>query len=176
MSFAIDLDAARREVQYPHGIPVLLHGEQFNFPAEIPADCLDPLFSDDLDLMGVLRDIVNAEDGSTTAGEIVEVIFRRPQLPARFYAAVKDIYKELLGEETFTEFKAVRPSIGDYVRLTKALVTVYGVDLGKLFRSGSSSASDSATSSPTSPASTTDSTPEAPGSAPVSPGSSGSGD
>ncbi|MGA5411559.1 hypothetical protein ACPCSC_30430 [Streptomyces lavendulocolor] len=175
MTFAIDLDAERREVQFPHGIPVKLNGEQFMFPPEIPADCLDPLFSDELDLMGVLRDIVNAESGTTTSGEIIELIFRRPQLPGRFYQAIKDIYKELLGEEPYVEFKAARPSIPDYVRLTKALVAVYGVDLGKLFRSDSSSASDSATSSPTSPA-TTDSMPEASGSGQDSPGSSDSGD
>ncbi|MFI5859238.1 hypothetical protein [Streptomyces parvulus] len=174
MSFVIDLDAERREVQYPNGIPVRLRGEQFIFPAEIPADCLDPLFSDELDLMGILRDIVNAESGTTTTGEIVELIFRRPQLPARFYEAVKEIYKELLGEDTYKDFKAVRPSIPDYVRLTKALGQVYGVDLGKLFRSGTSSASASATSSPTSPDSTTDSTPEASGSAQDSPASSDS--
>lgn len=164
MSFVIDLDAERREVQYPHGIPVLLRGEQFLFPAEIPADCLDPLFSTELDLMGVLADIVNAEDGSTTTGELVEVIFRRPKLPAAFYGALKDIYRALLGEANFDEFTAVRPSVGDYVRLTKALVSVYGVDLGKLFKSDGSSESDGQTSSPTSTA-TTSSTPEASGAA-----------
>lgn len=173
MTFAIDLDAERREVQYPSGIPVKLRGEQFLFPAEIPADCLDPLFSEELDLMGVLRDIVNAEDGTTTTGEIIDVIFKRPQLLGRSYGAVKDIYKALLGEAVYKEFTAVRPSIGDYVRLTKALVAVYGVDLGKLFRSDDSSANAGATSSPTSPASTT-STPGVSGSDPASPGSSDS--
>ncbi|MGC4950896.1 hypothetical protein ACLQ2N_32490 [Streptomyces sp. DT224] len=173
MSYAIDLDAERREVQYPHGIPVKLRGEQFLFPAEVPADCLDPLFSDELDLMGVMRDIFNAE-GDTTTDEVVTLIFRRPQLPSRFYAAVKDIYKSLLGAEAYESFTAIRPSIGDYVRLTKALAKVYGVDLGKLFGSGTSSANASATSSPTSPASTTDSMPGASGSDQDSPASSDS--
>ncbi|MBV1940770.1 hypothetical protein KUF83_30005 [Streptomyces sp. BV286] len=175
MSIVIDLDAQRREVQYPHGIPVKIHGEEFLFPAEIPAACLDPLFSDELDLMGVLGDIVNADaNDTTTTGEIVEMIFRRPQLPARFYGAVMGIYKELLGEATYQDFKTVRPSIGDYVRLSQALISVYGVDLGKLFRSADSSENDGATSSPTSPASTADSTPEASGSDQASPGSSAS--
>ncbi|MEU6632817.1 hypothetical protein ABZ905_31725 [Streptomyces parvus] len=173
MTFVIDLDAERREVQYPNGIPVLLHGEQFNFPAEIPADCLDPLFSKELDLMGVLADIVASEDGSTTTGEVVEMLFRRPRLPAQFYFAVKNIYKELLGEDTYREFQSVRPSIGDYVRLTKGLIAVYGVDLGKLFRSADSSENGGETSSPTS-ADTTSSTPEDSGSAQDSPGSSAS--
>ncbi|WP_404949138.1 hypothetical protein HFP70_35740 [Streptomyces sp. ARC14] len=175
MSFVIDLDAERREVQYPHGITVLLNGEQFLFPAEIPADCLDPLFSPELDLMGVLADIVNAEDGSTTTGELVEVIFRRPKLPAAFYGALKDIYKGLLGEEGFTEFTEVRPSIGDYVRLTKALASVYGVDLGKLFKSDDSSESGGEMSKQTSLA-TTSSTPAESGSAQDNPASSASAD
>ncbi|MEU0857418.1 hypothetical protein ABZ352_18540 [Streptomyces griseofuscus] len=173
MSFAIDLDAQRREVQYPNGITVLLGGEQFVFPPEIPADCLDPLFSDELDLMGVLHDIVNADDGSTSTGEVIDLLFRRPQLPARFYDAIKGVYRELLGEAAYRDFKAVRPSIGDYVRLTKALVAVYGVDLGKLFRSADSSATDGATSSPTSP-DTTSSTPAESGSGQDSTASSAS--
>ncbi|MEU7228936.1 hypothetical protein [Streptomyces chrestomyceticus] len=175
MSYAINLDAQRREVQYPDGIPVLLKGEQFLFPSEVPADCLDPLFSDELDLMGVLHDIVNTENGTTTTSEMIEVIFRRPKLPGAFYGAVKDIYKELLGEAAFQDFKAVRPSIPDYVRLTKALIAVYGVDLGKLFRSADSSETDGPMSSPTSPASTS-STPEESGSAQDSPASSASAD
>ncbi|MFF0754413.1 hypothetical protein [Streptomyces sp. NPDC004267] len=173
MTFVIDLDAERREVQYPNGIPVKLNGEQFLFPAEIPADCLDPLFSDELDLMGLLSDVINAESSTTTAGEIVDLLFRRPKLPALFYKAIKDIYRALLGQETYEEFTAIRPSIPDYVRLTKALIAVYGVDLGKLFGSGSSFGSDSRTSSPTSP-DTTGSTPEASGSAPGSVDSSDS--
>lgn len=174
MTFVIDLDAERREVQYPNGIPVLLHGEQFLFPPEIPADCLDPLFSAELDLMGVLRDVLNAE-GITTTGEVIELLFRRPQLPARFYSAIKDIYKELLGEDAYKEFTKTRPYIGDYVRLTKALAAVYGVDLGKLFKSADSSESDGQTSNPTSPA-TTSSTPEESGSAPDDRASSDSAD
>ncbi|MER7759474.1 hypothetical protein [Streptomyces sp. NPDC097619] len=162
MSFAIDLDAERREVQHPNGIPVLLRGRQFLFPPEVPVDALDPLFSPELDLMGVLGDIVTVE-GTTTTGEIIELLFRRPSLPMRFVGAVKEIYRVLLGPEAFEEFTAARPSIGDYVRLTKGLVTLYGVDLGKLFGPAGSSASAGPTSNPTSPGST-DSTPEASGS------------
>ncbi len=172
MSFAIDLDAERREVQYPNGIPVRLRGEQFIFPAEVPADALDPLLSGELDLVGLLSDLVNTS-GSTMTGEVIDLLFKRPSLPGAFLSAVKDIYRILLGDEAFAEFAAVRPSIGDYVRLTKGLVAVYGVDLGKLFGSADSSESDGEMSSPTSTGSTT-STPAESGSGPDSQASSGS--
>ncbi|WP_330335709.1 hypothetical protein OHS33_38675 (plasmid) [Streptomyces sp. NBC_00536] len=172
MSFVIDLDAERREVQHPHGITVLLKGQQFLFPAEVPADALDPLLSDELDLVGLLSDIVGTK-GATVSGEVIELLFKRPKLPRQFLTAVKDIYRILLGDEGFADFVVVRPSIGDYVRLTKALITVYGVDLGNLFGSGDSSESDGETSSPTS-AGSTDSTPGASGSGQDSPDSSAS--
>ncbi|MFD4933425.1 hypothetical protein [Streptomyces virginiae] len=172
MSFAIDLDAERREVRYPNGIPVRLKGEQFLFPAEVPADALDPLLSEDLDLVGLLSDIVGTK-GATVSGEVIELLFKRPKLPRQFLTTVKDIYRILLGNEAFAEFARVRPSIGDYVRLTKALVTLYGVDLGNLFGSGDSSENDGETSSPTS-AGSTSSTPEASGSGQDSPDSSAS--
>ncbi|MFZ3557217.1 hypothetical protein [Streptomyces sp. BH055] len=175
MSFVIDLDAERREVQYPNGIPVLFGGEQFIFPSELPAEALDPLLSDELDLTGLLMEIVESADGDGDAGyrEIVNALFRRPKLPRRFLGAVRDVYAILLGGEQYTAFVERRPSIGDYVRLTTGLAKVYGVELGKLWRSADSSETDGATSSPTSPA-TTSSTPDASGSAPESPASSGS--
>lgn len=174
MSFVIDLDAERREVQYPHGIPVLFCDEQYLFPAELPADALDPLLSDDLDLVGLLADLMRTDSGSAV-GEVIELLFKRPRLPAQFLAAVRETYAILLGEEQHARFTAARPFISDYIRLTTALIRVYGVDLGKLFGSADSSSSDGATSSPTSPAST-DSTPEASGSDLDNPDSSGSAD
>jgi hypothetical protein len=162
MSYAIDLDAQRREVQYPDGIPVLLNKCDLLFPSEIPADALDPLLSEELDLVGLLRDIADTSS-TTAAGELIELLFRRPKLPAQFLKAVKDTYKALLGEDGYKDFTKARPSIGDYVRLSQALIKVYGVDLGKLFGSAGSSKSDGEMSSPTS-AGTTDSTPEASGS------------
>ncbi|OEJ21117.1 hypothetical protein [Streptomyces subrutilus] len=170
-SFVIDLDAERREVRYPNGIPVKIGGEQFIFPAEVPAEALDPLLSDDLDLVGFFGDLVTSTGGGTVS-EITVMLFRRPKLPRQFYAAVKDVYRVLLGEEQYKDFLAQRPSIPDYVRLTTALAKVYGVELGKLFASDSSSETDSETSSPTSPASTTASTPEESGAVPESPASS----
>ncbi|GAA2439880.1 hypothetical protein [Streptomyces glaucus] len=173
MSFVIDLDAERREVQYPNGIPVRLGGEQFIFPAELPAAALDPILSDELDLVGLLADVINSADGDTGVWDVVNALFRRPSLPRKFLAAVRETYAILLGDQ-HEEFLQQKPSVPDYVRLTTGLAKVYGVALGKLFRSGDSSANDSQTSSPTSPGTTTDSTPEASGSAPGSPDSSDS--
>ncbi|MEU2968955.1 hypothetical protein ABZ687_28760 [Streptomyces ardesiacus] len=173
MSFVIDLDAERREVQYPNGIPVRLSGEQFIFPAELPAEVLDPILSDELDLVGLLGDVIESAEGDAGVKEVVNALFRRPSLPRKFLAAVRQSYEILLGDQ-YKDFLAARPSIGDYVRLTTGLSKVYGVELGKLFRSADSSENASETSSQTSPASTTDSTPEASGSAPDSPDSSDS--
>ncbi|WP_329317382.1 hypothetical protein OG723_44195 (plasmid) [Streptomyces sp. NBC_01278] len=172
MSYVIDLDAERREVRYPDGIPVKFGGEQFIFPAEIPAEALDPLLSDDLDLVGFFGDLVTSSGGGTVS-EITEMLFRRPSLPRQFYAAVKDVYRVLLDEQ-YADFLAKRPSIPDYVRLTTGLAKVYGVELGKLFTSDSSSETVSGTSSPTSPGST-GSTPVESGVAPESLDSSASG-
>ncbi|MGW2550126.1 hypothetical protein [Streptomyces sp. NPDC001635] len=163
MSFVIDLDAERREVQYPNGIPVRFGGEQFMFPAELPADALDPILSEDLDLVGLLGEVLESSEGEAGIKEIVNALFRRPSLPLKFLEAVRQTYAILLSDQT-EDFLKQRPSIGDYVRLTIGLTKVYGVELGKLFRSDDSSANDSQTSNPTSPAST-ESTPDASGSA-----------
>ncbi|MFE1270631.1 hypothetical protein [Streptomyces sp. NPDC058758] len=172
-SYAIDLEAQRREVQYPNGIPVNFSKKlDLLFPAELPADALDPLLSAELDLVGLLADIMRTDSG-TAVGEVIEVLFKRPRLPKQFLAAIRETYALLLDEDQYEQFIAARPSIGDYVRLSTALIRVYGVDLGKLFGSAGSSAPDGATSSPTS-SGTTDSTPGASGFAQDSPASSDS--
>jgi hypothetical protein len=172
MSFVIDLDAERREVQYPDGIPVKFGGDQFILPAELPAEALDPILSDELDLVGLLGDVIESADGDAGVTEVVTALFRRPSLPRKFLAAVRETYAILLGEQ-YEGFLKQRPSIGDYVRLTTGLTEVYGVELGKLFRSVGSSENAGATSNPTSP-DTTGSTPDASGSDQDSPDSSDS--
>lgn len=170
MSFVIDLDAERREVRYPDGIPVKFRGEQFMFPAELPAEALDPILSDELDLVGLLGDVINSTDGDAGIKEVVNALFRRPSLPRKFLEAIRATYAVLL-EDQNEDFLQRKPSVPDYVRLTTGLARVYGVELGKLFRSADSSEIDGVTSSPTSPAST-ESTPDASGSVPDSPASS----
>ncbi|GHF33709.1 hypothetical protein GCM10010218_13510 [Streptomyces mashuensis] len=171
MSFVIDLDAAeRREVRYPHGIPVKFREEQFIYPAELPAKTLDPLLSDDLDLVGLLRDVVEASE-NPTASVVIDLIFKRPHLPRRFVEAIYEVHRILLGKEEYKRFEELGPSLPTYVRLTMGLVKVYGVDLGKSFGLVGSSESAGETSSPTS-ADSTGSTPEASGDSPESPASS----
>lgn len=169
-SYVIDLDAERREIQHPDGIPVKFHGEQFIFPAELPAAALDPILSDELDLVGLLGDVINSSDGDAGIKEVVNALFRRPALPRKFLEAIRKTYAVLL-EGQNEDFLARKPSVPDYVRLTIALARVYGVELGKHFQSVDSSETDSQTSSPTS-ADSTESTPDASGFVPDSPGSS----
>ncbi|MFD7763556.1 hypothetical protein [Streptomyces microflavus] len=166
MQYEVDLDADRRELQYPDGINVRLRDHGFRFPAELPAEALDPLFSDDLDLVGLLADLAQTSKGSAV-GDGIELLFRRPNLPKKFFEAVKQTYQVLLGEEAYERFLSVKPSISEYVRLTKALASLYGVELGKSFGLAGSFATGSAeaTSKPTSP-DTTSSTPEESGSDP----------
>lgn len=173
-SFAIDLDAPRREIQYPDGIPVKFRGEQFIFPSELPADALDPILAEKLGLVALLGEVIESADGDAGIAEVVTALFRRPTLPLQLLEAVRETYKILL-EDQHEDFKKRRPSFPDYVRLTIGLTKVYGVELGKLFRSAGSSASDSQTSSPTSPAST-ESTPDGSGFVPDNPDSSDSAD
>ncbi|MFB6700166.1 hypothetical protein [Streptomyces rubiginosohelvolus] len=173
-SYAIDITAARREVQYPNGIITKIGKDSaVTFPAELPLEALDPILSEELDLVGLIGDIVQAEgpEGLETS-KVVAAIFRRPALPRKFLAAVRETYAILLGDE-FEDFQKVKPSIGDYVRLTTALTKVYGLELGKLLRSAASSESDSPTSSQTSPDST-ESTRDESGSALDTPNSSDS--
>ncbi|WP_328333325.1 hypothetical protein [Streptomyces sp. NBC_00455] len=171
MSFVIDLDAAeRREVQYPHGIPVKYREEQFIYPAELPAKALDPLLSGTLDLVGLLRDVIEASE-NPTASVVIDLVFKRPNLPRQFVDAIYEVHRILLGKEEYQRFEDLGPSLPAYVRLTMGLIKVYGVDLGKLFGLGGSSESDGETSSPTS-ADSTDSTPEESGDSQESPASS----
>lgn len=171
MSFVIDLDAAeRREVRHPHGIPVKYRNEQFLYPAELPAKTLDPLLSDELDLVGLLRDVFNASE-NPTAAVVVDLLFKRPRLPRQFIHAIYEVHRTLLGKEEYARFEDLNPSVPAYIRLTVGLIKVYGLDLGKSFGLLGSSETAGETSSPTSPASTA-STPEEPGSNPENPASS----
>ncbi|MGW1275486.1 hypothetical protein ACWD4V_00820 [Streptomyces tsukubensis] len=170
MSFVIDLDAPAREARYPHGIPVQLRGEQFIYPAELPAETLDPLLCDELDLVGLLRDVVDASE-NPTAATVIDLLFKRPLLPRRFVTAIYEVHRILLGDEEYARFRSLRPSLPAYVRLTSGLIKVYGVELGKSFGLDSSSESGGPTSKQTS-AGSTDSTPAESGADRESPASS----
>ncbi|MEW1700112.1 hypothetical protein ACIQCR_17140 [Streptomyces sp. NPDC093249] len=172
MSIVINLDEpAAREVQYPHGIPTQLGGEMFIYPAELPAKAISPLLADELDLVGLVRDVFNASE-NPSAGTIVDLLFKRSRLPRQFVDAIYEVHRILLGKEEYARFEALSPSVLAYVRVTLDLAKVYGVDLGKAFGLVASFGSGGQTSSPTS-AGTTASTPAESGVPPESPASSG---
>lgn len=167
----IDLDAAKREARYPDGIPVALGGQTFTLPAELPVATFDPLLSDELDLVGVVSKVL-ADEASTKSviDQVIDVLTDRPDLPTAVLAAIHGCFRILFGPEQYETFAAQRPSVQDYVRLVKALVSLYGVNLGEAFASAGSSESDGQTPKPTSQ-STTDSTPEVSGDSQDSPAS-----
>ncbi|MFE6185459.1 hypothetical protein ACFQ6U_13640 [Streptomyces sp. NPDC056465] len=182
-TFVLDLDASRREVAHPHGIAVKLRGLQHIFPAELPADALDPILSDDLGLVELLGEVLQSSSGDLDTNEVLAALFRRPSLPRKFLAAIKETYGILLDAEydtvdnqkvlrdgPFKDFLESKPSFPDYVRLTMGLARVYGVEMGKLFSFADSSESGSQTSNPISPA-TTESTHDVPGFVPDNPDS-----
>lgn len=154
-----DLDAARREIAYPDGIKVPFKGEEFILPAELPADVFDPFLSEDFGLTTILAAIY-AEDGEESlVDRILGVLFERPTLPATTINAVYEAIGNVFGEEQWPRFRALRPSIKDYVRLVRGLLDLYGTSLGEAFASAGSSENAGSTSKPTSPTTTPDSTP-----------------
>lgn len=159
----IDLDAGRRELAHPDGIPVVLGGETFTLPAEFPVDVLDPFLDEKFDLAGLIREAVRKsknEDGTTKPVSVivVDTLFDRPSLPVELIQTIYAAFEQLFGAEDYARFKAQRPSIGDYQRLTSGLFSLYGVSLGEAFASPDSSESDGATQKETS-AGSTESTP-----------------
>jgi hypothetical protein len=168
----IDLNAAKREAEYPDGIPVALGDREFVLPGELPVDVLDPIL--DLDLATLFKQVLDSmDDDEKDLGQIVvDVLLNRPALPKELVQAIKDVYEVLFGDQ-HDDFLDQRPSIPDYVRLTQALLPLYGVGLGEALGSDESSESDGQTSSPTS-SSTTDSTPAASGKGRKQKGSSAS--
>jgi hypothetical protein len=172
-SNVIDLDqqAGRREATEPEGIPVKFRGQTFLLPSELPVDAFDPLLDDDLGLLDIVRDIAGSEKGIT--GSLLDVLLT-PGTIKRARKAVEAVFEQLFGPDQYAAFRALRPSIPDYIRIVQGLRRLYGVSLGEAFASLTSSESSGATPKQTSPDSTS-STPAASGAAPDSaPGSSAS--
>lgn len=167
----IDLDAARREAGSPDGIPLTLRDEEFLLPAELPEACLDPLLDERLGLFEAIKQAVeNDQGGGSVGADVVNLLTARPDLPREVLSAIRGVFALLFGPDEFSRFQSLRPSLPDYLRMIKALTSLYGVSLGEAWRSLASSESDGATSKPTS-SSTTTSTPEASSAGPTSPAS-----
>jgi hypothetical protein len=155
----IDLDAHRRESAYPDGIPVVLGGEQFMLPAQLPLEVFDPFLAEDLGLVEILRDFFKNSDDSDTSA-IFDALIDHPGLPKQIIAAIKEALAVLFGAVAFERFEnsTARPGVGDYLFLARSLFGAYGVTLGEALASPDSSESTGATPSPTSPGTTPEST------------------
>jgi hypothetical protein len=181
VSYEFDMDAARREAQVPKGIKVTLAKQVYWLAPELPEAVFDALLDNELDLLGLVRDIVAAEDRDSDSGmdAYVDVLLSRASLPAGLVKAIHTSLGELFGDEQYTKFRAgtgkvgSKPSVADLLRLVFNLLPMYGVSLGEALRSLYSSADDTATSKPTLPGKA--STPAMPSAAPETPASSESG-
>lgn len=167
-NIAIDLDAGRREQEYPDTLPVTFRGETFDLPAEFPLDVLDPFLAEDFNLAGLIREVMaeaRKEDGTTKpiSEVVIDTLFNRPALPIEVIQAIFAAFELLFGAENYARFKALRPSLVDYGRLTRGLFSAYGVSLGEAFASPASSETAGTTPNQTSPGSTPDSTPDGSG-------------
>lgn len=163
MPTVIEIDAPRREAK-EEGFTIRFRGEDYLLPVELPADALAPFLARELDLVGVMKAIIGARaDADETGEEVVNALLTRPNLPNGLVEAVRAsleclftaVDKPAKGKPTqWNRFLAGHPSIPEYGRLVKGLVTTYGVGLGDLFASLGLSSSGGATSKPTSPGST----------------------
>lgn len=168
MDFKIDLDAARRERQQPEGLPLVIGGQEFNLPAELPLDVFDPFLDETFDLAGLIREGIEkatstGEDGKERGieGAVIDILFLRPDLPLDIINRVYRAFEVLFGAEQYKAFKSHRPSLVDYATLFRLLFKAYGVGLGEAFASLASSGDAGEPQQPTSSAST-ESTSETP--------------
>lgn len=175
MARTLDLDAAVREATDGDGIRMPYRGQEFILPAELPLDVFDPFLTDDFDLVGLVRDFLDADRRAKAEGRVadigeivVEILFNRPSLPVQvlgaFYDALRAIFNTR-GEDgtvvdNFARFQALKPGVTSYALLVRMLLQAYGVGLGEAFTSPGTSTTAGATSKPTSPGSTPGSTPE----------------
>jgi hypothetical protein len=149
----IDLDAARRERECPSGLKVVLGGEDFTLPAELPLDVVDILISPRLGLMAVVQTALL--DGSSTRNVVDAVMARFESVTAleETKGALTGMVTGLFGDQ-WDRFAALRPTVQDMAVLVQGLLSKYGVGLGELFASLVSSPSGGGTSSTTSSTST----------------------
>ena len=162
----LDLDAARRENAHPEGIVVVLGGEEFTLPAELPADVFDPFLAPEFNLSGLILTLFkSADDGKELeiADRLMILLLDRPSLPTEVVDAIYTALELLFGAEQWATFKAQRPSFKDLGRLVSGLFRMYGTSLGEAFASVSSVTTAGPTSKQTSPLGIPASTPDTSG-------------
>lgn len=145
-------------------------GHEFALPGELPGACLAPFLDEDLNIAGIIADLINADDdaGDDSDGFIdtlIKTLLARPSLPVQLIEAAKTALDELLeygGEGKAAEFHALKPSVPAYAATAVNLGKDYGLGIADFFSSAESSESGGEDSKQTS-SPTTDSTPEVSG-------------
>lgn len=134
---------------------------------ELPLAVLEPLKAIDQELSLLFNKVLSAINADLTqaeiASQVMDFLVAYPDLPAKAVRIIGDVGKNLLGEEGFAEFLALRPSLQDVMALTSGITGWYGVSVGE--SSGSSDSAeepDGTTSTPTSDDTSEDSTSETP--------------
>lgn len=141
-------------------------GQAFTLPAELPAATLAPFLSPKLGLIPLLQEALkDADDDANVIELVLNVIGDKQELPMALLAAGKDALRDLLGDDQYAAFMALKPSIPALALIARGLVTEYGMSLMAFFGSDGSSQSnsDGTDSKQTSPTTTQDSTPEGSG-------------
>lgn len=149
-----DLDAGRREAA-DEPIAVVLNRREWVLPPQLPASVLDPLIDGELDdLLALFIEVYGDGKPETDldVNKVLAVIGRNPRLLSATLRALRRAFEQLLGEEQWQQWLAMRPSLPDYFRLGRAAFAEYGVGLGEALGLSSSSETDGRTSKQTSQA------------------------
>lgn len=176
------MHAARRGAQSTT-LPIIFGAEDkviAELGPECPLEVFAPLIDmlDQLDLRSLVVQIMDALQGEdqqqAALDAIVGVLVTSPRLPIELIEAVKGIGRALLGEDGYAAFVAERPSKEDVGALVSGLQDWYGISLGELLGSSTSSQDAGETSKPTSPTTTPQKTSGESGGSPETEGSSAS--
>ncbi|MER6830929.1 hypothetical protein ABT352_33385 [Streptosporangium sp. NPDC000563] len=136
-------------------------------PSELPLHALEPFTRLDMDmayLMHVVQGAFRAEnsamDQQEIIGMVIDLLIKSPHLPAQFVEAVRQMGREILGEDGYAAFMAERPSVFDIGDLVKGLMASWGVGQGESLPPNGGSPSGTEDSTPTSEAPTGSTSPE----------------
>lgn len=179
-----DLDDRRRERARARAaqregageeLPIVFGGATIAvLPGEFALDVLAPLAEVNVDLAMLVRQALQMlggeDDDGDTLALIVDVLAANPHLPAEVITAVQEMGRRLLGESGYAAFLAQRPSPWDVGALVGDVMSWYGVSLGELSPSPTSSSSGVTSNTTSSPTSV--STPAVSGDAPAKPDTS----
>lgn len=129
----IDLDVVAGELA-PRTVKI--KGQVYTWPAELPATVLLPLLDEDLDLVGVVRDVwsMAGDSGELNINDALDRLLVRRNLPRLFWDRFQESLSVLFdagGEGQAEKFFATSPSLPQLIRITSAVWKTYGVSLGE---------------------------------------------